>query len=100
MQGDIMAMPEIFGRRPALSLADEVLTRLRRRVPHIFAGARRDTPLSDLPLDSLDVVELLCATEDEFGVRLTAASYAKAQSVGDLTDAIARRWTPASTVSR
>jgi acyl carrier protein len=86
-----MTIPMIFGRAFAASGADEVLARLQRRMPHVFAGARRDTRVSDLPLDSLDVVELLCATEDEFGVRLTAGHCQNARTVGDLTQLIARR---------
>jgi acyl carrier protein len=95
-----MTVPELFGRRLKHPSSDEVLSRLRRRVPQMFAGASRDTSLSDLPLDSLDVVELLCATDDEFGVLLTTASYTKARTVGDLADAIARRWTPTKEASR
>jgi acyl carrier protein len=86
-----MTIPVIFGRTLAASEADEVLARLQRRMPHVFAGASRDTRVSDLPLDSLDVVELLCATEDEFGVRLTSGHYQSARTVGDLTQLIARR---------
>ena len=87
-----MMMPAILRRTLAPSAADEVLSRLQRRMPHVFAGASRDTRVSDLPLDSLDVVELLCATEDEFGVRLTAGHYENARTVRDLTQLIARRW--------
>jgi acyl carrier protein len=95
-----MTMPAIFRRPLAASEGDEVLSRLQRRMPHVFDGASRDTRVSDLPLDSLDVVELLCATEDEFGVLLTSASYLKAQTVGDLTQAIARRRTRNKEASR
>ena len=87
-----MTIPVIFGRTVAASEADQVLARLQRRMPHVFAGASGDTRVSDLPLDSLDVVELLCATEDEFGVRLTAGHYENARTVRDLTQLIARRW--------
>jgi acyl carrier protein len=88
----MMTMPVILRRILAASEADEVLARLQRRMPHVFAGASRETRVSDLPLDSLDVVELLCATEDEFGVRLTSGHYQNAHTVGDLTQSIARRW--------
>ena len=95
-----MTMPAMFRWPLAASEADEVLSRLQRRMPHVFAGAGRDTRVSDLPLDSLDVVELLCATEDEFGVRLTSATYLKARTVGELTHAIARRRTQNKEASR
>ena len=95
-----MTMPVIFGRILAASETDEVLTRLQRRMPQVFAGASRDTRVSDLPMDSLDAVELLCATEDEFGVRLTSGHYQNARTVGDLTQLIARRWVRTKGASR
>jgi acyl carrier protein len=70
---------------------DEVLARLQRRVPHILTGADRHTTIEALPLDSLDLVELLCATDDEFGVRLTTKAFMKARTVDDLLQAISKR---------
>jgi acyl carrier protein len=95
-----MTMPVLFNRTLVASQAEEVLARLQRRMPHVFAGASRDTRVADLPLDSLDVVELLCATEDEFGVRLTSGHYQNAHTVGDLTQSIARRWARSKGASR
>lgn len=63
---------------------DDVLTRLQRRLPHLLAEATSDTRIDRLPLDSMDVVELLCATEDEFGVSLTTEAYTRARTVRDL----------------
>jgi acyl carrier protein len=70
---------------------DEVLARLRRRVPHILAGADCHTTIDALPMDSLDLVELLCATEDEFGVLLTTDAFMKARTVGELLQVISKR---------
>ena len=56
--------------------------------------------LRDLPLDSLDVVELMCATEDEFGVLLTSDTCLNARTVGDLAQTIARRRTRPKEVTR
>jgi acyl carrier protein len=58
-------------------------------VPGPLREARPDTPVGDLPLDSLDFVELLCAIEEEFGVRLTEVEFQGARSVADLAATIA-----------
>ena len=70
---------------------DEVLARLRRRVPNVLAGADCRTAVDALAMDSLDLVELLCAVEDEFGVLLTGDAFAKARTVGDLIQVIMKR---------
>ena len=70
--------------------AAAVLARLQRRLPHVLAGAIPTTPIRQLPMDSLDIVELLCAAEDEFGVTLPADAFATAHSVGDLVETIAK----------
>ena len=88
-----MTITAFFVRRVPEADADEVFSRLKRRLPHLFAGADRATPIGNLPLDSLDFVELLCATEDEFGVLLTSETYMNARTVEDLIRAIAVRRT-------
>ena len=95
-----MTISDLFARRAGPSEVDEVFSRLRRRLPNIFSGADHHTLISDLPLDSLDVVELLCATEDEFGVLLTSDTCLNARTVGDLAQAIARRRTRPTEVTR
>jgi acyl carrier protein len=52
------------------------------------AGA--ETLLTDLPIDSLDTVELLCLIDDEFGVRFEQGQFQAFRTVGDLTDVVAR----------
>ena len=71
--------------------ATNTLVRLQQRLPHMLRGADRRTLVSELPIDSLDLVELLCATEVEFDVSLTNEELMRARTVGDLTDLIARR---------
>lgn len=68
---------------------DNVVARLRRRMPGALRGAQPETPLTDLSIDSLDVVELLCVVDDEFGVRLEQRAFDEARTVGDLADRIA-----------
>lgn len=90
----------LFRRDAQATTADEVLARLRRRLPHALADVDRDTRLTELALDSLDFVELLCAAEDEFGSTLTEHEFAAARTVGDLADLIARRAAKNSTPRR
>lgn len=70
---------------------DDVRARLQRRLAHLLAEATNDTRIDQLPLDSMDIVELLCATEDEFGVSLTTEDYLRARTVRDLLRVIARQ---------
>jgi acyl carrier protein len=69
---------------------DEVLERLRARLPGPMRTARTDTLLIDLPIDSLDTVELLCLIDDEFGVRFEEGQFQGFRTVGDLADVVAR----------
>ncbi len=68
----------------------EVLDRLRRRLPGPLRGAQPETLLADLPIDSLDTVELLCLIDDEFHVRVGEAEFRAFRTVGDLVDLVAR----------
>ena len=70
---------------------DEVLERLGRRLPHVLDHVHRDSRLDQLPLDSLDVVELLCAIDSEFGVRLRQEEFGRAGTVAELAKVIAKR---------
>ena len=69
---------------------DEVLERLSRRLPHVLARVQHDTRIDELPLDSLDVLELLCVIDHEFGVRLTQDMFERAKTAADLAKVIAR----------
>jgi acyl carrier protein len=70
---------------------DEVLERLGRRLPHVLARLHRDSRLDQFSFDSLDVLELLCVIDHEFGVRLTQEEFDRARTTADLAKAIARR---------
>ncbi len=48
-----------------------------------------DTPLADLSIDSLDVVDLLCLIDEEFDVRIEQGRFEELRTVGDLADLIA-----------
>jgi acyl carrier protein len=60
-------------------------------LPGPLGHARFDTPLADLSIDSLDVVELLCLIDEEFNVRLEQGALENFTTVGELADAIAAR---------
>jgi acyl carrier protein len=68
----------------------EVLERLRRRLPGPMRSAQPETLLADLPIDSLDTVELLCLIDDEFHVRVGEGEFQAFRTVGDLADLVAR----------
>jgi acyl carrier protein len=76
--------------RPEPLSGSEVLERLRDRLPAPLRVARADTLLSDLPIDSLDTVELLCLIDDEFRVRLGEETFQSLRTVGDLANEVAR----------
>ena len=78
-------------RQPEPIAGEVVLHHLRRRLPGPLGQARCDTPLADLSIDSLDVVELLCLIDEEFDVRLEQGMLDTFATVGDLADAIAAR---------
>ena len=78
-------------RRPLEPTAGVVLDHLRARLPGPLGHARLDTPLTDLSIDSLDVVELLCLIDEAFDVRLEEGLFEKFRTVGDMAEAIVHR---------
>jgi hypothetical protein len=75
---------------PETLTGTDVLERLRARLPGPMRGARLETPIGDLPIDSLDTVELLCLIDEEFGVRFEQGEFQELQTVGELAGAVAR----------
>ena len=47
-----------------------------------------DATLDDLNLDSLDVVEIMMASEDEFDITIEDETVEKAKTIGDIVDII------------
>ena len=67
----------------------DVLERLARRMPQLrHLSLRLDQSLMSLAMDSIDLVELLCAIESEFGVRLSDDDLESAVTVGQLIERI------------
>ena len=82
---------QLLNRHASAVEAEDALAKLRRRLPHLLCNATGQTVIDDLPMDSMDVVEVLCAIEDEFGVSINADVFIKARTVGDLSMAVATR---------
>ena len=75
----------------SLTQNDEILQRLSRQLPHLRTMLEPDRSLSGMQLDSIDLVELLCAVDGEFGVRLSDDDFFNSATVGDLAELIDRR---------
>ena len=69
----------------------DILPRLRRRLPRLAPALNSDAPLSELGLDSMDTVELLCAIHEEFGVRLGEDEFQPRRRLSDLAETIAAK---------
>ena len=70
---------------------DDVISRLKRRLPKLDPLLDEDTPLHALGLDSMDTVELLCAIHEEFNVRLSEREFLPHQRLRDLAQTIASK---------
>lgn len=51
-------------------------------------GIKMDSSFEDLGADSLDIVELIMAIEDEFGIQVSDEEAEKAKTVGDVVNYI------------
>jgi acyl carrier protein len=69
---------------------EEIAERLELRLPRLHLGADPDVRVADLGLDSMDTVELLCVSHEEFGLRLTESDFNPRQTVTGLLSAIVR----------
>ncbi|HZO86396.1 MAG TPA: phosphopantetheine-binding protein [Verrucomicrobiae bacterium] len=70
---------------------DHVLNRLRPYLPARCRGAGLHTLVASLQLESIDLVELLCGMDTEFGVSLTIEEFQSAHTVGELLAIITRK---------
>lgn len=70
-----------------------ILSRLRIVCPTLAARLDPELPLRACGLDSLEFVDLLCAIEAEFRVRLTIAELTPDLTVRDLLALVAARRT-------
>jgi acyl carrier protein len=83
-------METIRGERA--SIEDRVVAIVRDRLDlDGSAIARESSLLDDLGADSLDVVELVMALEDEFGVKLPDGDVERLRSIGDVIEYLSAR---------
>lgn len=70
---------------------EHVFNRLHPYLPARCRDAGPDTPVVSLQLESIDLVELLCGVDAEFGVSLTIEEFQSAQTVGELLTLITNK---------
>jgi acyl carrier protein len=68
---------------------ETIAARLQRCLPDFPINGNLERHIAELGLDSMDTVELLCAINEEFGVRLTDADFNAEQTLGGLLAAVA-----------
>lgn len=68
-----------------------VIHRLRLCLPRLAPLLREDMPISELGLDSMDFVELLCAIHEEFGVRLNEVDLTASSNLTTLAGRISQK---------
>lgn len=66
----------------------QVIHRLRLSLPRLAPLLREDVPVRELAIDSMDLVELLCAIHEEFGIRLTEADLRPGASLTTVAEKI------------
>ena len=62
-------------------------------MPQIASVLRPDAPFGASGGDSIDLVELLCALDADYGVRLSTDDFASLRTVGELLTLVDRRAT-------
>ncbi len=70
-----------------------IQARLRQVMPGLASQFRPQASLSECGGDSIDLVELLCTAESDYGVRLTVDEVAALKTVGDFIGLIDQRAT-------
>ena len=68
---------------------ESVLIELRKNCPLLARSLRMESTVSELCLDSMDTVELLCAVHERFGVRLSESEFQPSHTIGNVCRAIA-----------
>ena len=63
---------------------EAMYTRLRRTMPHLSATLRSDVTFAECGGDSLDLVELCCAIDSDYGIRLSIEDLASVHTMLDL----------------
>ena len=72
---------------------EEVLNKIKEIVPKFGVDPEQVTnqsTLEDLDMDSLDVVEIMQAIEDELGIRVPDEDLEELSTIGDAVDAVVK----------
>ncbi len=88
---------EAWAARPPAQRA--IHARLLQVMPALAARLRPEATLAECGSDSLDLVELLCTADTDYGVRLSIDEVAQLKTVGDLVHLIDTRATRRPSVS-
>lgn len=67
---------------------DEVIERLGRCLPRPVTGLSPETEIARLGLDSIAMLGLLCAIENEFGREVNADAILVCGTVGEVADVV------------
>jgi acyl carrier protein len=86
----------LAGKQSAAAASGNCFTRVKTILTeHLGVEAARVTPSAnladDLGADKLDKVEIVMATEEEFGVKISAADARRLATVGDLVAYLSKR---------
>lgn len=72
---------------------DEVLNKIKEIVPKFGVNpddVKNESTLEDLDMDSLDVVEIMQAIEDDLGIRVPDEDLEELTTIGDAVDAVVK----------
>ena len=72
---------------------EEVLNKIKEIVPKFGVEpdqVTNDSTLEDLDMDSLDVVEIMQAIEDEMGIRVPDEDLEELSTIGDAVNAVVK----------
>lgn len=72
---------------------DEVLNKIKEIVPKFGVNpddVTSDSTLEDLDMDSLDVVEIMQAIEDDLGIRVPDEDLEELTTIGDAVSAVVK----------
>jgi acyl carrier protein len=80
------ASPAQISPERRLQLEARIIALLKREIQDKEAVLTRDTRRDDVVIDSIDIVHVIFAVEEEFGILINLSVNAKFETVGDLLD--------------
>jgi len=80
------ASPAQISPERRLQLEARIIALLKREIQDKEAVLTRETRRDDVVIDSIDIVHVIFAVEEEFGILINLSVNAKFETVGDLLD--------------